>query len=159
MQASKYSYRKEVDLSKKMYLQSEAKIEEMVNILYAQAVSSLMYAMTTTGPNICYAVDLVSRYQSKIGKDHWQIVKRIFKYLQSTRNLGLCFCNSDLETIRYTNAHYAGDYDDRKSTNGYHVFIFGGTIISWLSKKQSCVAKSTMKVEYISCSTMLSNAV
>ena len=52
---------------------------------------------------------------------------------------------------------FAGDVDDRKSTNG-HVFLFGGTIFSWLSKKQSCVAKYTMEAEYISCSTAVSEA-
>ena len=46
---------------------------------------------------------------------------------------------------------FAGDVDDRKSTNG-----LGGTIVSWLSKKQSCVAKYTMEAEYISCSTAVS---
>jgi len=39
------------------------------------------------------------------------------------------------------------------------VFLFGGTVVSWSSKKQNCVAKSIMEAEYISCSTIVSNAV
>ena len=56
----------------------------------------------------------------------------------------LCFGISDLEVIGYTDANFTGDVDDRKSTSG-HVFLFGGTTVSWLSKKQGCVAKHTME--------------
>uniref|UniRef100_A0A2N9F1D9 Reverse transcriptase Ty1/copia-type domain-containing protein n=1 Tax=Fagus sylvatica TaxID=28930 RepID=A0A2N9F1D9_FAGSY len=58
----------------------------------------------------------------------------------------------------FIDADFAGDTDDRKSTSGY-VFLFGGTAVSWLSKKQGCVAKYTMEAEYIACSTAVSNAV
>jgi len=56
----------------------------------------------------------------------------------------LCFGINDLEIIGYTYANFAGDVDDKKSTSG-HVFLFGGTTVSWLSKKQGCVAKHTME--------------
>ena len=56
----------------------------------------------------------------------------------------LCFGISDLEIIRYRDADFARDVDDKKSTGG-HVFLFGGTTVSWLSKKQGCVAKHTME--------------
>ena len=46
----------------------------------------------------------------------------------------LCFGISDLEIIRYRDADFARDVDDKKSTGG-HVFLFGGTTVSWLSKK------------------------
>ena len=48
--------------------------------------------------------------------------------------MGLCFGISDLEIAGYTVADFVGDVDDRKSTSGY-VFLFGGTTVSWLSKK------------------------
>ena len=70
----------------------------------------------------------------------------------------LCFGISDLEIVGYTNADFARDVDDRKSAGG-HVSLFGGTTISWLSKKQGCVTKHTMKAEYISYSTAISEAV
>jgi hypothetical protein len=121
-------------------------------------VGSLIYAMTSTRPDICHAVGLVSRYQSNPGKEHWQVVKRIFRYLQGTKNMGLCFRLEDLNIAGYTNAKFAGDIDDKKSSSGY-IFLFGGTVVSWLSKKQNCIAKSIMESEYISCSTAVSNAV
>jgi hypothetical protein len=58
----------------------------------------------------------------------------------------------------YTNVNFAGDVDNIKSTSNY-VFLFEGTTVSWLSKKQNCFAKSTMEVEYISCGITISNAV
>uniref|UniRef100_A0A2N9GZB5 Bulb-type lectin domain-containing protein n=1 Tax=Fagus sylvatica TaxID=28930 RepID=A0A2N9GZB5_FAGSY len=101
----------------------------MIAVPCAQAMGSLMYAMTSTRPDICYVVGLVSRYQSNPGKAHWQAVKRIFR-----------------------------DTNDRISTSGY-VFLFGGTTVSWLCKKQGCVAKYTMEAEYIACSTAVNNVV
>lgn len=145
-------------LSKSMSPQTKFDVEEMRNVPYAQAVGSLMYAMTSTRLDICHAVGLVSRFQSNPGKEHWQAVKRIFRYLKGTKNLKLCFGLCDLDIKGYTNTDFAKDVDNRKSTSG-HVFLFGGTAVSWLSKKQSCVAKYTIEAEYIAYSTAVSNAV
>ena len=53
----------------------------MRQVPYASAVGSLMYAMLSTRPDICYVVGMVSRYQSNPGPKHWQAVKHILKYL------------------------------------------------------------------------------
>ena len=68
-------------LNKSMCQTNKTELEEMIVVPYAQAVSSLMYAMTSTRLDICYAIGLVSRYQSNPGKAHWQAVKWIFTYL------------------------------------------------------------------------------
>ena len=57
---------------------SEKENREMARVPYASAVGSLMYAMLCTRPDICFAVGMVSRYQSNLGPVHWQAVKRIF---------------------------------------------------------------------------------
>uniref|UniRef100_A0A2N9GQ88 Reverse transcriptase Ty1/copia-type domain-containing protein n=1 Tax=Fagus sylvatica TaxID=28930 RepID=A0A2N9GQ88_FAGSY len=145
-------------LNKSMCPTNKTELEEMIAVPYAQAVSSLMYTMTSTRPDICYAVGLVSRYQSNPGKAHWQAVKRIFWYLQMTKSMKLCFGLDELEIKGFIDANFAGDTDDRKSTSRY-VFLFGGTAVSWLSKIQGCVAKYTMEAEYIICSTAVSNVV
>ena len=75
-----------------------------------------------------------------------------------TKSMELCFVLDELEIKEFTDADFAGDMEDRKSTSGY-VFLFGGTAVSWLSKKQGCVAKYTMEAEYIACSPTVSNAV
>ena len=145
-------------LSKNMLPKDKEEQEFMENVLYAEDMGNLMYAMTSIRLDICHVVWLISRYQSNPGKAYWQAIKRIFRYLQGTKGMKLCFGISDLEVIGYTDANFTGDVDDRKSTSG-HVFLFGGTIVSWLCKKQSCVAKYTMEAEYISCSTAISEAV
>ena len=58
-------------LNKSMCPTNKTELEEMKAVPYAQAVGSLMYAMMSTRPDICYAVRLVSRYQSNPGKAHW----------------------------------------------------------------------------------------
>ena len=63
-----------------------AEIERMRGISYASAVGSLMYAMLCTRPDICFAIGMVSRYQSDPGEEHWIAVKHIFKYLRRTRD-------------------------------------------------------------------------
>ena len=126
------SVSKETILNKSICPTNNTELEEMIDVPYGQAVGSLMYAMMSTRPDICYAVGLVSRYQSNLGKAHWQAVKRIFRYLQITKSMKLWFELNELEIKGFTDADFAGDMDDRKSTSGY-VFLFGGTMVSWLS--------------------------
>ena len=64
-------------LSKDMRPEDKDEQEFMENVPYAQVVGYLMYAMTSTRPDICHAVGLVSRYQSNLGMIYWQAVKRI----------------------------------------------------------------------------------
>jgi len=75
--------------------------EAMGNVPYASAVGSLMYAMLCTWPDICFAISLVSRYQSNPGQAHWQAVKRIMRYLRGTTNLVLCYQGRDLKLRGY----------------------------------------------------------
>ena len=122
--------------------------EDMRKYPYASAVGSLMYAMLCTRPDICYAVGIVSRYQSNPGLEHWIAVKHILKYLRRTRNYMLVYSGSDLEPTGYTDSDFQSDKDSRKSTSG-SVFTLGGGAVVWRSIKQSSIADSTMEVEYI----------
>ena len=91
----------------------------MRQIPYASAMGSLMYAMLCTRPNICYLVGMVSRYQSNPGPKHWQVVKRILKYLWRTRNYVLVYRCEDLIPIGYIDSDFQSDLDFRKSTSSY----------------------------------------
>ena len=113
---------------------------------YQSAVGSLMYVMLGTRQDIAYAVRLVSQHCTNPDGHHWTTVKRIFRYLAGTRELGILygggtscegFCDSDW-----------GGSADRRSTSGY-VFIQNGGAISWASRKQSTVALSSTEAEYI----------
>jgi hypothetical protein len=132
--------------------------QKMSSVPYASAVGSLMYAMLCTRPDICFAVGLVSRYQSNPGNAHWQAVKRIMRYLRGTTDLVLCYQGGDLKLRGYTDADWGGDLDESKSTSGY-VFTLGGGAISWCSKKQDCIALSTMEAEYVACCLAAQEAV
>jgi len=76
----------------------------MSNVPYASAIGSLMYVMLCTRPNICFAVGLVSRYQSNPGLAHWQDVKRIMRYLRGITDLVLCYQGGDIKLRGYLDA-------------------------------------------------------
>ena len=84
-------FRHGIHLSKEQSPKTPEQKERMSRIPYASAVGSLMYAMLCTRPNICYAVGVVSRYQSDPGEEHWIAVKHILKYLRRTRDYMLVY--------------------------------------------------------------------
>ena len=95
--------------------------------------------------NVC----ICARYQSDPKESYLLAVKKIFKYLSGTLNIGLWYDRlSSLELIGYSDADFAGYKLDRKSTSDTYQF-FEVNLISWFSKKQHLVAISTVEVEYI----------
>ena len=84
-------FRHGIHLSKEQSPKTPEQKERMSRIPYASAVGSLMYAMLCTRPDICYAVGVVSRYQSDPGEEHWITVKHILKYLRRTRDYMLVY--------------------------------------------------------------------
>eukprot|EP00253_Pinus_taeda_P005437 PITA_05437 len=124
----------------------------MSRVPYASAVGSLMYSMVCTRPNIAHVVGVLSRFMSKPGKEHWTIVKQVFRYLRGTSDYGLCYqgrpgLDRVLDICGFVDADWAGDLDQRRSTSVYVFNLFGGAV-SWMSKKQSVVALSTKEAEY-----------
>ncbi|KAL9273201.1 Retrovirus-related Pol polyprotein from transposon TNT 1-94-like protein, partial [Drosera capensis] len=128
-------------LSKKLCPSTEKEKDEMSRVPYSSAVGSLMYAMVCIRPDIAYAVGVVSRFLSNPGKQHWEAVKWILRYLKGTSKLCLSFGKGEPVLEGYTDADMAGDLDHRKSTSG--------GAVSWQSKLQKCVALSTTEAEYI----------
>ena len=123
-----------------------------VDAPFREAVGALMHLMTATRPDIAYAVGYVSRFMENPQQEHWIAVKRIFRYLQGTKEHGIRYQPSDEINFRgYSDADWAGDHFDRKSTSGYAFVLLGGPI-SWGSKKQSSVSLSTSEAEYIALS-------
>lgn len=116
-------------LSSAMCPKIDEEKEYMKRIPYSSAVGSLMNAMTCTHPNIAQALAVVSRFMSNPGKQHWQAVQWIFRYLKGTSNRGLCFGGKDIHLRGYVDSDMAGDLDKRRSTTGY-AFTFAGAAIS-----------------------------
>jgi hypothetical protein len=115
---------------------------------YQSAVGSLMYAMLGTRPDIAFAVSVVSRFASNPTEAHMKAVKRIFRYIQGTLDMGLVFRGSIQPLEGYTDSDWAGDHDTRRSTSGY-VFNVGSAAISWSAKRQPTVSLSSCEAEYI----------
>jgi hypothetical protein len=127
---------------------TQEEIQYMSKVPYSSTVGSLMYTMVCTRPDIAHAVGVVSRYMNNLGKEHWEAVKWILRYLRGTSTHVLCFGGSNTILQGYVDSYMAGDKDNRRSTRGY-VFIVGGTIVSWISKLQNVVSLSTTEVEYV----------
>jgi hypothetical protein len=132
--------------------------------LYQQIVGSLNYASISTRPDITYAVHILSLHLKNPGPNHLTAAKVVLRYLKGTKDVGLIFDGqqsllntSNLLALRmdaYSDSDWAGDVDDRHSTNGY-VIQFNNCTISWRSKKQNRVALSSCEAEYYAlCATM-----
>ena len=133
---------------------SEEDIESMSHVPYSSAVGSLMYAMVCTRPDLAYAVSVVSRYMHNPGKDHWEAVKWILRYVKGTVGKGLVFDKSKAATcnvVGFVDSDYAGDLDRRRSTSGY-VFALCAGAVSWRACLQSVTALSTTEAEYMAAS-------
>uniref|UniRef100_A0AAV1TQC8 Integrase catalytic domain-containing protein n=1 Tax=Peronospora matthiolae TaxID=2874970 RepID=A0AAV1TQC8_9STRA len=138
-----------VDVSSRLVPSNSA---SKVDVPFREAVGALMHLTTATRPDIAYAVSFVSRFMEKPQEEHWVAVKRIFRYLQGTKMHGICYKPSAKIAFRgYSDADWAGDLADRKSTSGY-VFMLLGAPVSWGSKKQPSVSLSTSEAEYIALS-------
>ena len=126
--------------------------------LYQSAVGSLLYLSTKTRPDITFAVCNVAKFCSKPTNIHWSAVKRIFRYLKGTVGLGLMYKMSNKNCTGYSDADWAGDRSDRRSTSG-QCFILGSGLISWRTSKQKCVALSTAEAEYVALAAASQEAV
>src|ERR1043165_8778811 len=135
-------------LTKDQCPRTEEEKANMARVPYASAVGSLMYAMVCTRPDIAHAVGVVSRFLSNPGREHWEAVKWVLRYLKGTSKMGLCFKGKDSVLRGYTDADLGGCKDTFKSTTGF-VFTVGGTTVSWMSRLQKSVALSTTEAEYM----------
>ncbi|RVW96122.1 Retrovirus-related Pol polyprotein from transposon RE1 [Vitis vinifera] len=115
---------------------------------YQRLVGRLMY-LAHTRPDLTYALSVVSQYMHNPGEQHMNAVMRILRYLKNAPGKGILFAkNVDHQSIEvYTDADWVGAVDDRRSTSGYFTFV-GGNIVTWKSKKQNVVARSSAEAKF-----------
>ena len=122
--------------------------DHMTLVPYASAVVSLMYAMVCTRPDIAHAVRVVNRYMVNPGKEHWEAVKWLLRYLRGTSSTSLCFGKGNVTLQGFVDDDFGGYVDSSKSTSGY-IYTIGGTTVSWMFKLQKCVSLSSTEAEYV----------
>ena len=114
---------------------------------YRSLAGALQY-LNFTRPDLTYAVQQVCFHMHDPRKSHLAALKRLLCYVRATVDLGLVLhCSSSAELVVYTDADWAGCPDTRKSTSGYAVFL-GDNLISWSSKRQNTVSRSSAEAEY-----------
>ena len=119
---------------------------------YQSLIGSLQFLATYTRPDIAFATSFLARWNSKPTPQCWKAAKQILRYLRGTMDYGIIFDGSlGLQLVAYTDADWAGDKSDRKSTTGSLIKIAGGPVY-WRSTKQTGVSLSTTEAEYIAAS-------
>lgn len=131
-----------LNVSKNITKQSDKPIRELVGCL--------MYLMLGSRPDISFAVNYFSRFQDKNTHEVWSHMKRILRYLKGSENTTLVYTRNEncVPLTCFVDADWGGDINDRKSVSGFIIKIFGNTV-SWVTRKQNCVALSTTEAELV----------
>ncbi|GJY34966.1 ribonuclease H-like domain-containing protein [Tanacetum coccineum] len=131
----------DVDLSRELVDQSD----------YRSKIGSLMY-LTSSRLDLVQVVYYCTRYQARPTQKHLKEMKRIFKYLKGTINIGLWYPKDyDFELTAFSDADHVGCLNTRKSTSGGIQFL-SDKLVRWMSKKQNCTAMSSAEAEYVALS-------
>ncbi|GKD78073.1 hypothetical protein Tco_1340694 [Tanacetum coccineum] len=118
---------------------------------YRSKIGSLMY-LTSSRPDLVQAVRYCARNQARLTQKHLKEVKRIFKNLKGTINMGLWYLkDSGFELTAFSDVDHARCIDTRKRTSGGIQFL-SDKLVSWMSKKQNCTAMSSAEAEYVALS-------
>jgi hypothetical protein len=121
---------------------------------YRSMIGSLLY-LTVTRPNIRFAVFLCARFQASPHPLHRTAIYQIFRYLKHTLEFEIWYSASSLDLIGFSDADFAGCGIDGKSTFGTCHFL-ESSLVCWSSRKQSSVAQSTTKAEYVAAASYCS---
>ncbi|CAN1141377.1 Retrovirus-related Pol polyprotein from transposon TNT 1-94 [Linum perenne] len=114
---------------------------------YQQLVGKLIY-LSHTRPDIAFAVSVVSQFMNAPTEEHLAAVNHILRYLKKTPGVGLMFRKHESRGVDlYTDASWASEVTSRRSTTGYCSYVWGN-LVTWRSKKQTVVARSSAEAEY-----------
>ena len=131
--------------SPKLHLRSGTTLSDATK--YRRLIGSLQY-LQFTRLDIAFAVNKLSQFMHMPTEDHWQAAKRILRYLAGTPTHGIFFSAHNNMVLRaYSDSDWAGDSDDYVSTNSYIIYL-GKHPVSWSSRKQNGVARSSTEAEY-----------
>ncbi|KAG0598392.1 hypothetical protein M758_12G069100 [Ceratodon purpureus] len=130
-----------------------------VDVTHYQRLVGKLIFLTHTRIDIAYAVSVVSRFMQCPQEPHLQAVKHLYRYLRGTIDFALHYRRGEGSELQgFTDADWAADAHDRKSTTGF-VFFLGSTPITWNSRKQPTVALSSTESEYMALTERTKEAV
>jgi hypothetical protein len=144
-------------LSKSMCPKDDEEKEFMSRVPYRQIVGSLLYLVSGTRPDLSFSVSQVCRFMHNPGKQHWEAVKQIIRYLKGTDTDGITLGGKSENLNGYVDSDHAGNIDNRRSTTGYIFILYDGPV-SWNCKTQPTVALSSTEAEYMALSTAAQEA-
>ena len=126
--------------------------------MYKRLIGRLIY-LTISRPNITFAVNRLSQYMKEPRVPHLNVVHHLLQYLKSAPRQGLFFpAKNSPKLISFADADWASYVDTRRSTSGFCVFL-GNNLLSWRSKKQPTISKSSTEAEYRALSSVTSEVV
>ncbi|KAE8710348.1 L-ascorbate oxidase-like protein [Hibiscus syriacus] len=122
-------------------------------------VGALLY-LNHTRPDIAYCVNRVAQYMHTPCTQHWVAMKHILRYLCETLDYGLVFQKTGLGLylVAFADVDWASNVDDHHSISGFCIFL-GGNLVSWGSKRQWSISRSTTEAEYRALADVLADVI
>ena len=122
----------------------------MRNKPYRSILGKINWGANGTRSDLIQSTSVLSRYQDNPGPAHWKAMLHLMAYIKGTLDYSITYHRGvSITPITYVDASFADDFDTRRSTAGYGVWMAGG-LVSWSSKRQPTVALSTTEAEYMS---------
>ncbi|KAL0409413.1 UNVERIFIED_CONTAM: Retrovirus-related Pol polyprotein from transposon RE1 [Sesamum radiatum] len=114
---------------------------------YRRLIGRLLY-LGFTRPDVSFAVQQLSQFLHHPTDQHWAAALHVVRYLKGTASIGLFFpASPSFQLMAYAGADWGSCVDSRRSVTGYYVFL-GSSLISWKTKKQNTVSRSSAEAEY-----------
>lgn len=148
--AEKYNIKDSKGFSTPMEINLKLEPAEKINdrLKYRNLIGALLYVANGTRPDVAYSVNYMSRFQKSHDDTHYKYALRILKYLYHTRKLKMNYGTVYNEILNaYVDADWAADIQDRKSTSGIVISVFGN-VVMWRSQKQKIVSRASTHAEY-----------
>ena len=140
-----------------MHLHPQVQVKD-----FRSVIGALQYLACSTAPVIADAVNKLAQFSNAPQAVHLRAVKKILRYLAGHRSDRITYTGTAKsgvpQALAYSDADYAEDYETRKSTTGWLVTLCNGAV-SWRSKKQSTVARSTMEAEYVAAASLVDEVI
>ena len=124
---------------------------------YQRKIGSLLYAAVTTRPDIAFATSRLARFLTNPGLEHQAAADRVLLYLLKTNTFCLRLGGGNSLQVA-SDASFADNTLDRKSSQGFAIKLFGG-LIAWKANKQDTVTTSTTEAELLALSQVAKEAI